>query len=60
LLPKAKSKIEVLLEKGTDVIYQKSIANEPLHEELEMLRKVKKYFPQSGVYMLMPMELDIK
>lgn len=60
LIPKAKSKIEAIFEKGSEAMYQNAIAKEPLHEELQMLRKVKQHFPQSGVYMLMPMELDIK
>ncbi len=60
LIPKAKQPFEDLFDKGSDAMYQNIMKQEPLHEEVRMLRNIKKHFPQNGTYALMPAVMNIQ
>ncbi|MDX2245511.1 MAG: signal peptide peptidase SppA [Bacteroidia bacterium] len=59
-LPKIKSPFEEILggmmETSSNYVDQQN----PLYEEMETLRKIKKDIPQSGVYTLMPFQMEIR
>jgi protease IV len=59
LFPESKSRFEDLLNKTTEMMMKQAKSQEPLQEEMEILRTIKRKTPKSGVYMLMPMDLDI-
>lgn len=59
LLPESKSRLEGLFSKTTDAMLKEAKAQDPLQEEMEILRTIKRKTPKSGVYMLMPMDIDI-
>ncbi|MBX7241410.1 MAG: signal peptide peptidase SppA [Bacteroidia bacterium] len=60
LVPKAKQPFEDLFEIGSDAMYQKAMAQEPLYEEVRLLREIKKHFPKNGTYALMPAVMNIQ
>ncbi|MEZ4774684.1 MAG: signal peptide peptidase SppA [Bacteroidia bacterium] len=59
-LPKAQSPFEEIMagmaESSASYIDQKN----PLYEELETIRTIKKDIPQSGLYTLMPFQLEVR
>lgn len=58
--PKAKTPMEQILEQMTGQA-QVAIDNQnPLSEELKLLKEIKDQTPQNGLYMLMPYKLDIQ
>lgn len=59
LLPESKSRLEDFFSRTTETMIKGAKAQDPLQEEMEILRQIKRKTPKSGVYMLMPMELDI-
>lgn len=60
LMPKKKNQIEEIFEKTTDAAFTRWAKQQPMYEEIQALEAVKKHFPQSGTYMLMPYSLEIQ
>ena len=59
-LPETKSPFEELFEDMMETTAEHIDQKHPLHEELETVRRIKRELPQSGIYTLMPYELEIK
>ncbi len=60
LMPKTKSPFEEILAKTSDAAFTRWAKQQPMYDEMKALQTVKQHFPQSGVYMLMPYQLEIK
>lgn len=59
-LPEAKTPFEELFEDMMETTVEQIDQKHPLYEELETVRKIKREMPQSGIYTLMPYELEVK
>ena len=60
LLPTAKSPFEEIMESFTGQGKLKIEIDHPLKKELETLEQLKRTFPRSGVYALMPYQMEVK